>query len=148
MSEFLRAQETAEIALAGLQVPRLVMPELNEIGFGRFEGGLLSDYREWAWAAPADADCPGGGESRASAAARWARALELLLRREEETILAVTHALAVRYVVDAAAGTAPAAKMRPVPHAEAVRLDSDAVRRAATLLHAWSASPTFSVTMA
>ena len=47
-SEFERTRQTADIALAGRDVPRLVLPELNDVRFGRFEGGTLADYREWA----------------------------------------------------------------------------------------------------
>ena len=47
-SEFERVRQTADLALAGRVVPRVVIPELNEVRFGRFEGGTLVDYREWA----------------------------------------------------------------------------------------------------
>jgi broad specificity phosphatase PhoE len=143
VTEFRRTQETAELALAGREVPRLVVPELNEIDFGRFEGGLLADYRAWAWAAPADELCPGGAESRGHAAARYARGLELLLARPERTVLAVSHAVPIRYLLDAADGRLPAARVETVAHAEAIRLDAAAVRRAAARLRAWSASPSF-----
>src|SRR5438309_1492264 len=48
VSEFRRAQETADIALAGRDIPRLVVAGLNDIRFGEFEGQPLSDYRTWA----------------------------------------------------------------------------------------------------
>ena len=38
----------------------------------RSRAAPLADYRAWAWANEAGADCPGGGESRADAAARLA----------------------------------------------------------------------------
>ena len=142
-SEFRRTQETADVALAGLDVPRIVVPELNEIGFGSFEAGPLTDYRRWAWeTGPAD-DGPGGGESRAAAAVRFARALELLLARPEQTVLAITHALALRHILDASEGLVPRARMAPVPHAEAVPIDAAAIRRAADLLAQWSLAPAF-----
>lgn len=146
VSEFRRAQQTAEVALAGrsVPVPVLVVRELNEIDFGRFEGGLLADYRAWAWAAPADELSPGGRESRGHAAARYARGFELVLDRPERTVLAVSHAVAIRYLVDAAAGRPPAARVAPVGHADAVRLGAADVRRAVTALQAWSRSPAFS----
>jgi probable phosphoglycerate mutase len=143
VSEFRRAQQTAELALAGRDVPVLVVRELNEIDFGRFEGGLLADYRAWAWAAPADELSPGGRESRGHAAARYARGFELVLERPERTVLAVSHAVAIRYLVDAAAGRPPAARVAPVGHAEAVRLGTADVRRAVSALQAWSRSPAF-----
>ena len=71
-TEHARTQETLEGALDGRDVPRIVMPELNEIDFGSFDGGLLLDYRAWAGAHHPDLDAPGGGESRAQAAARYA----------------------------------------------------------------------------
>ena len=139
----LRTQETLDLALGERQIERLVLPALREIGFGAFEGGPLADYREWAWRHPPDAECPGGGESRAEAALRVAGALDALLDRAEEVVLAVSHALPIRYVVDASDGTFPTARITPVPHAEPFSLDADAVRAAATTLRAWAAGPSF-----
>lgn len=142
-TELRRTRETLELALAGRDVPRIVMPELNEIHFGHYDGGPLDDYRGWAWAEPPDLRAPGEGESRAEGAARFARGLRLLLARPEAVVLAVGHALAIRYVVDAADSLAPAARMRPVPHAEPHRLSTADVDRAASLLESWSAAPRF-----
>jgi len=44
-SEFERTQETADLALAGRDVARIVLPGLNDIRFGQFEGGPLREYR-------------------------------------------------------------------------------------------------------
>jgi hypothetical protein len=49
----------------------------------------------------------------------------------------------LRYVVDAANGLVPAARMAPVAHAQPLQLVRDDVVRAATLLQAWSAAPRF-----
>jgi alpha-ribazole phosphatase len=139
-----RTQETLELALAGRDVPGIVVPELNEIRFGRFDGGQLLDYRAWAGAESPVLEAPGGGESRAQAAARYARGLRVLLERPEKTALAVGHALAVRYVLDAVEGLVPAALMAsPVEHAIAHQLSADDVARAAALLEDWSAEPRF-----
>jgi probable phosphoglycerate mutase len=142
-TELLRTQETLELALGGLDVPRLVLPQLNEIGFGRFEGGPLAAYREWAWTAEPDVECPGGGESRSAAGARYASALELLLARPEETVLAVGHALPIRYVLDASDGRFPAARVEAVAHAVPYLLASEAVETAAETLRVWSEAPSF-----
>ena len=122
---------------------RVVLPALREIGFGAFEGGPLAAYRAWAWSHAPDAECPGGGESRAEAALRVAGALDALLDRAEAVILAVSHALPIRYVVDASDGTVPTARITPVPHAEPFSLHADAVQLAATTLRAWAAAPAF-----
>ena len=107
----MRTQETLELALGARETARLVLPALDEIGFGAFEGGPLDDYRAWAWSHEPQAECPGGGESRAEAAARIADALDALLAREEDVVLAVSHALPIRYVVDASDGGFPAARI-------------------------------------
>jgi broad specificity phosphatase PhoE len=142
-TELARAQETLLLALDGRNVPTVTVPELNEIDFGSFEGGALETYRAWAAAHSPSVRAPGGGESRADAAARFARGLRVLLAREEDAILLVGHALALRYVVDAAAGLVPAARMAPVPHAQPFELARDDVVRAADLLETWSDSPRF-----
>jgi broad specificity phosphatase PhoE len=143
-TEHRRTQETLDVALEGRDVPRIVVPELNEIHFGSFDGGLLLDYRAWAGVESPVLEAPGGGESRAQAAARYARGLRALLERPEETALVVTHALAVRYVLDAVEGLVPAALMAsPVEHAVPYRFGAAEVERVATLLEDWSASPRF-----
>jgi broad specificity phosphatase PhoE len=142
-SRLARTQETLELALDGRGVPVLVHEELDEIGFGTFDGGSLETYRVWAASRPPDEPPPGVGESRAQAAARFARGLRLALERQEDVVLVVGHALAIRYAVDAADGHVPAARMAPVEHAVPYRLDRGAVERAAGLLARWSTSPRF-----
>lgn len=142
-SRFARTQETLELALEGRDVPVVIHSELDEIHFGSFDGGLLETYRAWAFASPPDEVPPGGGESRAQAAARFAQGLRLVLGRPEERALVVGHALAIRYALDAAAGLPPKARMTPVLHASPYRLRRDEVERAAVLLEDWSRTPVF-----
>jgi broad specificity phosphatase PhoE len=142
-TELARTQETLRLALDGRDVSVLVVPELNEIHFGSFDGGLLDTYRAWA-AARAPLERPSsGGESRSDAAARFASGLRVLLARPEESILFVGHALSLRYVLDAADGLPPAALMKPIAHAVPFRLERAGVERAAELLQSWSLSPRF-----
>ena len=142
-TRLLRTRETLELALRGREVERVVVPALDEIGFGAFEGGPLADYRTWAWTTEPDVVGPGGAESRATAAERFAGALVALLERPEETVLAVAHALPVRYVLDAADGLIPAARIVPVQHATPFSLEERAVERAVETLRAWAAAPQF-----
>jgi probable phosphoglycerate mutase len=142
-SELERTQETLDLALGDRSVPRLVLPAWNEIHFGSFEGGPLAAYREWAWSNEAGAACPGGGESRAEAARRIAAALQALLERPERTVLAVGHALPIRYVLDASDGRFPEARIEPVGHATAHRLGAGQVAAAARSLRRWSDAPSF-----
>lgn len=143
VTELRRTHETADLALDGRAVPRLVVPDLNEIRFGRFEGGPLADYGAWAWEAPADELCPGGGESRGDAARRYARAFRALLARPEPAVLAIAHALPIRYLLEAVEGRPPPRFVEPVPYAEPFRLSSSAVERAVATLAAWAESPAF-----
>jgi broad specificity phosphatase PhoE len=142
-TRLVRTQETLDLALGSRDVERIVLPGLDEIGFGSYEGGLLAEYRQWAWTHEPDAPCPGGGESRVQAAERFAEALDVLLRRVEDDVLCVTHSLPLRYVVDASDGSFPAARIAQVPHAQPFSLDADAVERAAETLRVWATAPRF-----
>jgi 2,3-bisphosphoglycerate-dependent phosphoglycerate mutase len=142
-SEFRRTQETADLALAGRDVPRLVLADLNDIRVGEYEGRSFDDYRAWVRAhGPADG-CPGGGESRAAVAERYAGALRVVLDRPEDTILVVAHSLPIRYVLLAVADRDPTAVVDLVEYALPHRLAREDVERAATRLEAWCASPVF-----
>ena len=140
---FARTDETLELALEGRDLPRIVVSELGEIRFGEYDGGLLETYREWAASERPSVTAPGGGESRADAAQRFSRGLGLVLDRPEESVLVVAHALAVRYVLDAANGLVPAARMAPVEHAVAHRLARAEAEAAASLLEEWARAPAF-----
>jgi broad specificity phosphatase PhoE len=142
-TELRRSQETLELALDGRAVPRIVVPELNEIDFGSFEGGPLLVYRAWAAAEPPTLEAPGDGESRAQAAARYARGLRVLLARPEPRVFAVGHALGVRYLLDAADGLFPAPLITPVEHVAPHRLTAADVETAAKTLEEWSRAPRF-----
>jgi broad specificity phosphatase PhoE len=140
-SEFRRAQETAELALAGRAVPRLVLPELNDIRFGKFEGRPLTEYRAWAHAHDPEEAAPGGGDSRAQTVARYVRAYRTILARPEATILVVAHGLPVRYVLDAAEGGVPAAAVAQVPYAAAFEFDAAELVAAIDRLAEWVENP-------
>ena len=142
-SELARTRETLDLALGGRAAPRIVVRDLNEIAFGSYENGPLDEYRAWAAAHSPAKPAPGGGESRAEAAARFARGLRSLLARPEDVVLHVGHALALRYVIDAAQGLAPAPLMVPVEHAVRFALPAADVEAAATLLEAWGRAPRF-----
>jgi ribonuclease H / adenosylcobalamin/alpha-ribazole phosphatase len=142
-TRFARTQETLDLALGGRDVERLVLRGLDEIRFGAYEGGPLAEYRAWAWSNEPDAVGPGGGESRAQAAERIAGALDVLLARPEAVVVAVSHALPVRYVIDAADGRFPAARIARVPHATPFTFDADAVERSSETLRVWATAPRF-----
>jgi broad specificity phosphatase PhoE len=139
-SQFERAQETAELALAGRDVPRLVLADLNDIRFGEYEGRPLADYRAWARAHGPEDVVP-GGDSRAGTVVRYVRAYRTILARPEETVLVVAHGLPVRYVLDALDGRNPAAAVAQVPYAEPSRLSARELEAAVRRLESWVDSP-------
>jgi broad specificity phosphatase PhoE len=142
VTEFERVRETAEIALAGRDVPFLVVPELNDPRYGEFEGGSLDAYRRWVWErGPLEA--PEGGEHRGEIAARYASGFRQLLERPEETILLVAHSLPIRYVLDAGAGLSPRAKVALVEYAKPARLTQKELERAVDVLAEWAGAPSF-----
>jgi broad specificity phosphatase PhoE len=140
-SQFQRVQETADLALEGRNVPRLVLPELNDIRFGEYEGRLLTEYRAWAHTHGPEDPAPGGGDSRAQTVARYVRAYGELLERQEPNVLVVAHGLPIRYVLDAIEGRDPAAAVAQVPYAEPFRLTADELRTAVARLGTWADSP-------
>ncbi len=142
ITEFERVRETAELALAGRDVPWLVVPELNDPHYGTFEGGGLDVYREWVWGrGPLEA--PTGGEHRGQLAARFAAGFRRLLERPQKTILLVSHSLPVRYVLDASEGLSPRAKVGLVEYAVPHPLTRDQLARAVDVLETWAAAPAF-----
>ena len=142
-SEFQRAHETADEALAGRDTPRLVMPELNDPLVGRYEGAGIEDYR--AWAASSDSSAlPGpGGETRLAIVERYVRAFRMLLGRPEDVILAVCHSLPIAYAVEARAGRPPAVHAPMIEHATAYPFIAAELIAATTVLEGWVANPTW-----
>lgn len=142
-SEFERTRETADIALEGRDVPRLVLPELNDPRAGGFEGRPLAEYREWAWANDPLSEPPGGGESRAAVVSRVAGGYRTLLERPEPTILVIGHSLPIAYVLKAAKGMNPTAKVDLIGYAEPHRISAADLDRAIGALELWAKEPRF-----
>ena len=103
-TRFGRTRQTAEIALAGRDIPFEVEPLLDDIDIGDLEGKTIDDYRAWK-RAHTRGDAFPGGESLDHAAGRYALAYERLLARREQRILAVCHEIPIRYAVNAASGS-------------------------------------------
>jgi broad specificity phosphatase PhoE len=138
-----RTIETADQALRGREVARLVLPELNDPLYGRFEGAHLEDYRRWA-AGNSSSAVPGpGGESRHAIVERYARAFRALLALPEEAILVVAHSLPIAYALAARDGTVPAPRVPLAAYAEPYPFTGEELDRAASLLEAWAAAPTW-----
>jgi len=130
VSPFPRALQTANIALAGRDVPHLVDGDLGDVRIGELEGESLDAYR----AAPAHANRKErfpGGESLDEAALRYAGAFERLLARDEPATLVVTHEIPVRYLANCAAGSGELdGPLHDVANAEPYLFDETSLRRA------------------
>jgi broad specificity phosphatase PhoE len=143
VTEFPRTTETAELVLAGRDVPRVVIADLNDPFYGGFEGKALADYRVWAGThGPEDAP-PGGGETRLAIASRYARGFRTLLERPEDTLLVVCHSLPIAFAVASADGRPPRAKMPLVTYAEPHILYADALAKAVERLEEWLRDPVY-----
>jgi probable phosphoglycerate mutase len=141
VTEFQRTRETAELALAGRDVPLVVVPALNDIRLGSFEGCQLDEYRSWARSCDPDVEGPGGAESRAAVARRYVQGFRTVLARPEETILVVAHGLPIRYILNAAAGRSPEPFVEMVEYAAPHRFERAELEAAVDLLARWAAAP-------
>ena len=103
-SRFPRARETAELALAGRDVPFEVEPLLDDVRIGELEGLSIDRYREIKRTLGRTKPFP-GGESLDDAARRYAQAYARLAGREARRTLVIAHEIPVRYALNAAAGS-------------------------------------------
>ena len=130
VSPFPRALQTANIALAGRDVPHLVDVGLGDVRIGELEGQSLDAYR----GAPAHSNRKEpfpGGESLDEAALRYAAAFERLLARGEPATLVVCHEFPVRYLVNAAGGSDELdGPLHYVANAAPYLFDEESLRRA------------------
>jgi broad specificity phosphatase PhoE len=76
-------------------VPRLVIPDLDDVRVGDFEGKPVEEFRRWQQVNPPTAEPPGGGESRVESILRYCDAYQMLLLRDEPSLLVVAHGLPV-----------------------------------------------------
>ena len=103
-TRFSRTRETADIALAGRDVPLVVEPLLDDIDVGEFDGAPLEEYRAWKHSHPRDVPFP-DGESLDDAARRYAAGFGHLLARTETVVLVVCHEIPLRYALNGAVGS-------------------------------------------
>ena len=130
-TRFARTKVTAEVALAGRDVPFAVEPLLDDIDVGDLEGETLEAYRAWKHSHAREVPFP-GGESLDDAALRYARAFRNLLALPHDTVLVSTHEIPIRYALNGASGSdsldGPA---HEVENAVAYLFDDESLARAA-----------------
>jgi len=140
-TEFERTRETAEIALSGRDVPRLVISELNDPPNGDFELRPYAELVRWRQAHGPDEPVPGLKRTERDYFLDVARGFRQLAERPERTILAVLHGYVIAWITSSAGDAAPAR------HAEANSLDGaqlvaalDAVADDVFALYSWEMS--------
>ena len=130
-TRFPRTRLTAEIVLAGREVPLETEPLLDDIAIGELEGSTLVEYRSWK-AEHARTDAFPGGESLDAAAHRYALAYRRLLESEHSSVLVVCHEVSIRYALNGAASSdSLEGPVHQIPNAVPFCFDEDALERAA-----------------
>jgi broad specificity phosphatase PhoE len=141
-TSFGRTSETAEVAWPG--APSVVVPELDEFRYGRFEATRWDDgFAEWTRSASAVEEAPGGGESRVAAVTRYVRGFRILAERPEDRIALVAHGAQVACLLLGRDGRAPGPVLEQIPYATAFELTRDDLLRAIGVLQDWVAAPGF-----
>jgi probable phosphoglycerate mutase len=137
----LRARRTAEILAAGRRTEVRDVDDLAEIRAGSFESGPVAAFQEWVLGSPPATPAP-GGESVLAATSRYVAAARLILADPAALIVAVTHNLPLRMLVNAAGGGDPlAGPLRRVPQATPHALTAAELATAIAALEAWVSGP-------
>lgn len=131
-TRFPRTKETAELVVAGRDVPVEVEPRLDDIRVGDLEGLPIERYREVKREIGRKQAFP-GGESLDDAARRYAEAYRDLLGRKVRRVLVVCHEIPVRYALNAAFGSdsLDGPPFHDLPNAVPFAFDGAALARAA-----------------
>jgi broad specificity phosphatase PhoE len=133
----LRARRTAELVAGGRGVEVRVLDDLAEIRAGSFESGPVAAFQEWVLATPSGTPAP-GGESVLEAARRYLAAARLIRADPAAVVVAVTHNLPMRMLVNAADGADPlTGPLRRVPHATRSDLTAAELETAIAGLQSW-----------
>jgi broad specificity phosphatase PhoE len=99
---FERTRQTADIALEGRDVPRLVMPELDDPPNGDFELRPYSELAAWLRMNGRDSQLPGTDRSERQALTAMFEGVDMVIARPEPTVLVVAHGWFVSWIRGAA----------------------------------------------
>jgi probable phosphoglycerate mutase len=135
-SQFLRTKQTADIALAGRDIPRLVEARLNDFNYGMFQDRPKDDFHAWCKDKGMIASIP-GGESHYQMVTRCVAALRDIEKRPEQAVLVATHSLVVSYVLYAGQGIEPVPEEPKIPYATPYLLTKEEADSAFSFLEQW-----------
>jgi broad specificity phosphatase PhoE len=128
---FERTIRTADVALAGRDVPRLVMRELDDPPNGIFELRPYEELRAWRHEHGPDVAIPGTGVTEREALERMRTGLFELAARPEGSIVAVLHGWFVTWALDSAGVDPGDVPDQAGPHELRVGQVADALRATA-----------------
>jgi probable phosphoglycerate mutase len=132
-----RARRTAELLAGDRGIEVRELDDLAEIRAGSFEAGPVAAFQEWVLGTPPATPAP-GGESVLAATLRYVAAGRLILVDPARLIVAVTHNLPMRMLVNAASGADPlTGPVRRVPQATPHTLSSAELTAAIAAIEAW-----------
>jgi broad specificity phosphatase PhoE len=97
-TEFERTRETADIALADRDVPRLVVPDLGDPPNGELELRPYAEMVRWREANGPDVPLPGLDRTERDYFETVARGFRQLAERPETTILAILHGYVIAWI--------------------------------------------------
>ncbi len=141
-TRFLRTRRTAELALAGREVPLVSQPLLDDVDVGDLDLAPVARYRAYKRSHARSERFP-GGESLDDAARRYARALRELAAVDAACVLVVTHEIPVRYTLNAAAGSEQLdGPVHDIANATPYLFDDAALLRASGHILALTSAPT------
>lgn len=101
-TEFERTRETAEIVLAGRDVPCVVVPELGDPPNGELEQRPYAELARWREANGPDVPLPGLDKTERDYFEGVARGFRRLAERPESTVLAILHGYVVAWITGGA----------------------------------------------
>ena len=128
-TEFERTRETADIALADRDVPRLVVPELGDPPNGDLELRPYAELVRWRLANGPDVPLPGLDRTERHYFETVARGFRLLAGRPEPTILAILHGYVIAWIASSVGASASVRHAEEVPLTAPELLEAlDAVR--------------------
>jgi phosphoserine phosphatase len=140
-TQFGRTRATAELALAGRDIPFIEEPLLNDIDVGELDGETLQAYRDYKRAHTREDPFP-GGESLNDAARRYAEAYDRLLEAGYDRMLVVCHEIPLRYALNGALESDGLdGPIRQLGNAQPFLFTDEALRRAVATIRRLSPEP-------